>query len=182
MTTDKEQRKSLALVRTQTLERAQGNAVPIEFRTLSVHVTETQRSGKDGIFKKDAKGKKKKEDDLTSETDYFATVDFHKLTAAELALRFNSNEALGLPQNEAQRRLQANGPNSLNVRKPNYIKKVLGYVFGGFCSVLWVGVLTFFLCWQPPLSNPPNVTNLALALLVVSISCLFSCHFFLHLA
>ncbi|KAF9301639.1 hypothetical protein BGZ74_006466 [Mortierella antarctica] len=167
MTTDKEQRKSLALVRTQTLERAQGNAVPIEFRTLSVHVTETQRSGKDGVFKKDAKGKKKKEDDLASETDYFATVDFHKLTAAELALRFNSNEALGLPQNEAQRRLQANGPNSLNARKPNYIKKVLGYVFGGFCSVLWVGVLTFFLCWQPPLSNPPNVTNLALALLVI---------------
>ncbi|KAG0314323.1 hypothetical protein BG000_005577, partial [Podila horticola] len=168
MTSDKEQRKSLALVRTQTLERAQGNAVPIEFRTLSIHVTETQRSGKGGFFsKKNAKGKEKKEDELASESDYFATVDFHKLTTAELALRFNSNEALGLPQNEAQRRLQANGPNSLNARKPNYVKKVLGYVFGGFCSVLWVGVLTFFLCWQPPLSNPPNVTNLALAILVM---------------
>ncbi|KAG0098849.1 hypothetical protein BGZ93_010104 [Podila epicladia] len=167
MTTDKEQRKSLALVRTQTLERAQGNAVPIEFRTLSVHVTETQRSGKGGFFKKDTKGKQKKENDLASETDYFATVDFHKLTSAELALRFNSNEALGLPQNEAQRRLQANGPNSLNARKPNYVKKVLGYVFGGFCSVLWVGVATFLICWQPPLSNPPNVTNLALAILVM---------------
>ncbi|KAG0031325.1 hypothetical protein BGZ82_007028 [Podila clonocystis] len=168
MTTDKEQRKSLALVRTQTLERAQGNAVPIEFRTLSVHVTETQRSAKGGFFsKKDAKGKQKKEDELASESDYFATVDFHKLTPAELALRFNSNEALGLPQNEAQRRLQANGPNSLAARKPNFVKKILGYVFGGFCSVLWVGVLTFFLCWQPPLSNPPNVTNLALAILVM---------------
>ncbi|KAG0029644.1 hypothetical protein BGZ81_003571 [Podila clonocystis] len=50
---------------------------------------------------------------------------------------------------------------------PNFVKKILGYVFGGFCSVLWVGVLTFFLCWQPPLSNPPNVTNLALAILVM---------------
>ncbi|KAG0029643.1 hypothetical protein BGZ81_003570 [Podila clonocystis] len=70
MAIDKEQRKSLALVRTQTLERAQGNAVPIEFRTLSVHVTETQRSGKDGFFsKKDAKGKQKKEAELTTETD-----------------------------------------------------------------------------------------------------------------
>ncbi|KAF9385831.1 hypothetical protein CPB97_004406 [Podila verticillata] len=169
MTTDKEQRKSLALVRTQTLERAQGNAVPIEFRTLSIHVTETQRSGKQGggFFNKDSKGKAKNEDDVTSESDYFASVDFHKLTAAELALRFNTNEDAGLAQNEAQRRLQANGPNSLAARKPNFLKKIFWYVFGGFCSVLWVGVITFFLCWQPPLSNPPNVTNLALALLVI---------------
>lgn len=171
MTTDKEQRKSLALVRTQTLERAQGNAVPIEFRTLSIHVTETQRSGKQGggFFNKDSKGKAKKEDELATESDYFATVDFHKLNAAELALRFNTNETLGLAQNEAKRRLQANGPNSLAARKSNFLKKIFWYVFGGFCSVLWVGVITFFLCWQPPLSNPPNVTNLALALLVVSV-------------
>ncbi|KAG0334702.1 hypothetical protein BG004_000307 [Podila humilis] len=170
MTTDKEQRKSLALVRTQTLERAQGNAVPIEFRTLSIHVTETQRSGKagGGFFGKNAKkSKNKKEDEVASESDYFSTIDFHKLSSAELALRFNTNESLGLPQNEAQRRLQANGANSLNARKPNFVKKILGYVFGGFCSVLWVGVITFFLCWRPPLSNPPNVTNLALAILVM---------------
>ncbi|KAF9574935.1 hypothetical protein EC968_004936 [Mortierella alpina] len=165
MTNDKENRKSLALVRTQTMERAQGNAVPIEFRTLSIHVTETQRTGE---FKlKGSKGKKKKEEDMSAETDFFSTVDFHKLTAAEISLRFNSNEALGLEAAEANRRLQANGPNTLETRKPNYVKKILGYLFGGFCSVLWIGVITFFVCWQPPLSNPPNPTNLALAILVI---------------
>ncbi|CAO3570758.1 unnamed protein product [Mortierella alpina] len=165
MANDKENRKSLALVRTQTMERAQGNAVPIEFRTLSIHVTETQRTGE--LKHKDAKGKKKKEEDMSAETDFFSTVDFHKLTPAEISLRFNSNEALGLETTEASRRLQANGPNTLDTRKPNYAKKIFFYLFGGFCSVLWIGVITFFLCWQPPLSNPPNPTNLALALLVI---------------
>lgn len=40
------------------------------------------------------------------------------------------------------------------------------YIFGGFCSVLWVGVIVFFLCWQP-LSNPPSAQNLALAVLIL---------------
>ncbi|KAK3817771.1 MAG: hypothetical protein J3Q66DRAFT_381051 [Benniella sp.] len=170
MSSDKENRRSLALVRSQTLERAQGNAVPIEYRTLSMHVTETQRSNKTGEFNatKGPGGKGKgKSDDFSAETDFFATIDFHKLTPAEIDLRFNSNEALGLEQTEAERRLRTSGPNTLDTRKPNYIKKLLGYVFGGFCSVLWIGVITFFVCWQPPLSNPPNVTNLALAILVI---------------
>ncbi|KAI8351050.1 putative K, P-type ATPase [Mortierella sp. GBAus27b] len=152
------------------MERAQGNAVPIEYRTLSMHVTETQRSNKTGEFNaaKTAGGKgKAKNDDYTVETDFFATINYHKLTPAEIDLRFNSNETLGLEQAEADRRLHANGPNTLDTRKPNYIKKLFGYVFGGFCSVLWIGTITFFVCWQPPLSDPPNVTNLALAILVI---------------
>ncbi|KAF9166587.1 hypothetical protein BGX21_000259 [Mortierella sp. AD011] len=168
MSNEKENRKSLALTRTQTIERTHGNAVPIEFRTLSIHVTETHLSNKTGDLQTSKrKGKGKSDADLTAETDFFATIDFHKLTPAEIALRFNSNEALGLEQAEAHRRLQAHGPNTLDTHKPNYIKKILGYLFGGFCSVLWIGVITFFVCWQPPLSNPPNVTNLALAILVI---------------
>ncbi|KAG0269640.1 hypothetical protein BGZ95_001997 [Linnemannia exigua] len=166
MTTEKENRKSLALVRTQTMERAQGHAAPIEFRTLSIHVTETHRSHKDGS--KDNKGKSKPKDEgITSETDFFSTVDFHKLTPTEISLRFNTNETLGLEQAEAERRLRANGPNTLVSRKPNYVKKTLGYVFGGFCSVLWIGVITFFVCWQPVLQPAPIDTNLALAVLVI---------------
>lgn len=172
MASEKENRKSLALVRTQTMERAQGNALPIEFRTLSIHVTETHRSNKEGTTtafgsKGKSKSKAPKDEGITSETDFFATVDFHKLTPAEINLRFNSNEALGLEQVEAERRLKTNGPNTLISRKPNQIKKILGYVFGGFCSVLWIGVITFFICWQPVLQPDPIPTNLALAILVV---------------
>ncbi|KAF9436246.1 hypothetical protein BGZ76_004474 [Entomortierella beljakovae] len=173
MSRGEETRKSLALVRSQTMERAQGNAVPIEFKTLSIHVNETQRSWRFGnVGEKSRKSSwgwkdKGKEDDLSSETDFFSTADFHKLTPVEISLRFNTNEALGLTKADASRRLATNGPNTLMARKPNYFLKVLGYLFGGFCSILWVGVITFVICWRPPLSNPPNVTNLALAILIL---------------
>ncbi|KAG0268763.1 hypothetical protein DFQ27_005843 [Actinomortierella ambigua] len=186
MTTDKDQRKSLALVRTQTLERAQGNAAPIEFRTLSVHVTETQRSGKSlsktggkrGSSKTKAPKKKwfglfgrqdesEDPDETEIEADYFSTIELHKLTIPELQLRFGSNETLGLEGSEAKRRLASHGPNKMDHRKPNLWKKLFWYIFGGFCSVLWIGVITFFLCWQPPLSNPPAPMFLALAILVM---------------
>ncbi|KAG0257798.1 hypothetical protein BGZ95_005138 [Linnemannia exigua] len=157
--------QSLDLVRTQTMERAKGHAVPIEFRTLSMQVTETQRTNKTGDLKS-TKGKDKDDDDAP-ETDFFSTIDFHKLTIPEVSLRFNTNETLGLAQAEAQRRLSLNGPNTLDTRKPDYVKKILKYVFGGFCSVLWVGVITFFVCWQPVLQPDPIPTNLALAVLVI---------------
>ncbi|KAG0254265.1 hypothetical protein BGZ95_006094, partial [Linnemannia exigua] len=176
MARDKETRKSLALVRTQTMERAQGNAAPIEFRTLSIHVTETHRSGKNNgglpSYGKEPKPsrfwkRKQKEEVLDTETDFFSAIDFHKLSESEINLRFNSDPTSGLSQPEAGRRLKANGLNTLDSPKPNYFKMILGYTFGGFCSILWVGVITFLICWQPPLSPTPNVTNLALAILVL---------------
>ncbi|KAG0292491.1 hypothetical protein BGZ96_004077 [Linnemannia gamsii] len=160
--------QSLDMVRTQTMERAKGHAVPIEFRTLSMQVTETQRSNKTGdLNTTKGKNKNKEDDGVEPETDFFSTIDFHKLAIPEVSLRFNSNEILGLSQAEAQRRLSSNGPNTLDVRKPDYIKKAFGYVFGGFCSVLWIGVITFFVCWQPVLQPDLIPTNLALALLVI---------------
>jgi len=109
------------------------------------------------------------------DSEYFAAMDFHKLSTHELNLRFNTSDTVGLDSAASETRLKRNGENILVQRKPNYILKILGYVFGGFCSVLWIGVITFFLCWMP-LSTPPiapggspSVVNLALAILVVSI-------------
>ncbi|KAG0297009.1 hypothetical protein BGZ96_007893 [Linnemannia gamsii] len=177
MARDKERKQSLALVRTQTMERARGNAAPIEFRTLSIHVTETHRSEKNGgmpAYGKERELKssrfwkgKRKEDDLVIETDFFSAVDFHKLPESEINLRFNSESTTGLTQQESSRRLKANGLNTLDSPKPNYFKMIIGYTFGGFCSILWLGVITFLICAYPPLSPTPNVTNLALAILVL---------------
>ncbi|KAI8355961.1 hypothetical protein B0O80DRAFT_448399 [Mortierella sp. GBAus27b] len=173
MARNKEADKAKALVRTRTLERAQGNAIPIEYRTLSIHVTETRKSGKSGRLQEETQKSswswrgKSKDQELSEETDFFSTLDVHKLSEVEINYRFNTNETLGLSQSEAERRLKVNGPNTMTMRKPNYVKKVLGYLFGGFCSILWLGVITFIICWRPPLSDPPNITNLALAILVL---------------
>ncbi|KAH7123185.1 hypothetical protein EDB81DRAFT_913393 [Dactylonectria macrodidyma] len=69
-------------------------------------------------------------------------------------------------ENAAAVRLGRDGNNSLPHPKTNYIKRTLKYIFGGFCSVLWVGAIIFFLCWQP-LSNPPSAQNLSLAVLIL---------------
>lgn len=135
--------------------------IPVKFRTLSLNVTESIKVPNDN---------KKEMDD----SEYFAAMDFHKLSTHELNLRFNTSDAVGLDSAASDSRLKRNGENILVQRKPNYLLKILGYVFGGFCSVLWIGVITFFLCWMP-LSTPPvspggspSVVNLALAILVVS--------------
>ncbi|KAF8968636.1 hypothetical protein BDZ97DRAFT_1799384 [Flammula alnicola] len=54
---------------------------------------------------------------------------------------------------ERARHLQRDGPNELLQKRPKYIWKFLGYLFGGFCSILWIGVIV-----------PPNITNLALSI------------------
>lgn len=147
---------------TQRAEEPEYANIPVRFRTLSLHVTESIKVPQDD---------KKDMDD----SEYFAAMDFHKLSTHELNLRFNTSDTAGLDTAASETRLKRNGENMLIQRKPNYFLKVLGYVFGGFCSVLWIGVITFFLCWMP-LSTPPvspggspSVVNLALAILVVSI-------------
>lgn len=147
---------------TQRAEEPEYANIPVRFRTLSLHVTESIKVPQDD---------KKDMDD----SEYFAAMDFHQLSTHELNLRFNTSDTAGLDTAASETRLKRNGENMLIQRKPNYFLKVLGYVFGGFCSVLWIGVITFFLCWMP-LSTPPispggspSVVSLSLAILVVSI-------------
>ncbi|KAJ3340832.1 hypothetical protein HDU93_006124 [Gonapodya sp. JEL0774] len=102
----------------------------------------------------------------SSDADYFTNIEFHKSTPDGICKAFNVDPAVGLENAVQQRRRQKDGPNIVTQAKPKHLWKILGYLFGGFCSVLWVGVLTFFLCWRP-LSDPPSATNLALAILVI---------------
>jgi sodium/potassium-transporting ATPase subunit alpha len=168
MNTDKEKRTQLTfgedVRRRSGVTEGTHHNIPVEFRTLSIHVT-------DSIHVPNDKSKKKEKE--VDDSEYFASMEFHKLNAEEVVQRFNTSDTLGLDTSAAENRLKRNGPNVLVQRKPNYVLKVLGYVFGGFCSVLWIGVITFFLCWMP-LSTPPvtpggspSVVNLALAILVV---------------
>lgn len=133
------------------------SGVQIEYRTLSIHVSESRNV--------EANTPDLKTAHFAGE-DYFASLDFHELSTDEVCRRFNVSKEQGLSESAAKVRLDRDGQNTLPKAKANYGKKILGYVFGGFCSVLWVGVIVFFLCWRP-LSNPPSITNLALGILVL---------------
>ncbi|OAA75411.1 ATPase, P-type, transmembrane domain protein [Akanthomyces lecanii RCEF 1005] len=141
------------------------SGIQIEYRTLSINVAEsraidTEESSTD--LKGGAAGIKKDKAD----EDYFANLNYHELSTDQIAQQLNVSRPDGLSDSMVANRQQRDGRNTLPKAKTNYWKKVLGYVFGGFCSVLWVGVVIFFVCWKP-LSNPPSPVNLALAILVI---------------
>lgn len=144
------------------------SGIPIEFRTISFQVSESQAIGR--TLSKDKKATTKKDDDK----NHFDSIDFHTLSGTQVCQQFNVLPEQGLSSTAASTRLQRNGKNILPQRRENYMKKLFGYVFGGFCSVLWVGVIIFFLCWRP-LGKPPAPYNLGLAILVLIVIFLQAC-------
>ncbi|KAJ5743873.1 hypothetical protein N7533_008743 [Penicillium manginii] len=131
---------------------------PIEFRTLSIQISESQNAPKQ-VVEEPPKEK-------VPNQDYFETLDFHSIPSDKVCQEFNVDQRTGLSSSAAAQRLQRDGKNVIAHHRENYLKKIFFYVFGGFCSVLWVGVVIFFICWKP-LSNPPSPTNLAMAVLIM---------------
>ncbi|KAJ5247284.1 hypothetical protein N7468_002267 [Penicillium chermesinum] len=132
--------------------------LPIEFRTLSIQISESQTRPKEVVTEPPK--------EKVPNQDYFESLDFHHISQEKLCQEFNVDQRTGLSADAAANRLQRDGRNVLSHHRENYAKKLFFYVFGGFCSILWVGVIIFFICWKP-LSNPPSPTNLALAILVI---------------
>ncbi|PNY23564.1 Sodium/potassium-transporting ATPase subunit alpha-2 [Tolypocladium capitatum] len=157
--TSRSRSRRRSLSRASTISRANlptspYSGVQIEYRTLSIHVAESRSA--------DADAKAIKKDDQ----DYFANLNYHELSVEQICQQLNVAQDQGLSDASAANRLERDGRNTLPRAKTNYTKKILGYLFGGFCSVLWIGVIIFFICWRP-LSDPPSATNLALAILVI---------------
>ncbi|KAJ4123249.1 hypothetical protein NW768_009781 [Fusarium equiseti] len=130
----------------------------IEYRTLSIQVTEAKQTAESDDSKTAARPK--------TDEDYFSKLQYHELQVEQLCQQLNVSAGEGLSESAAATRLERDGKNTLPHPKTNYIKRTLKYIFGGFCSVLWVGAIIFFLCWQP-LSNPPSNQNLSLAVLIL---------------
>ena len=130
--------------------------IQIEYRTLSIQVSEAKRIDEPKDIDADPKGL----------DDYFSSLQFHELQVEQLCQQLNVSQRDGLSTDIAAQRMERDGPNTLPKPQTNYMRKLFGYVFGGFCSVLWVGAVIFFLCWQP-LSKPPSAQNLALAVLIL---------------
>ncbi|KAF7719535.1 Uncharacterized protein PECH_001531 [Penicillium ucsense] len=152
--------------RSQTrLTRSASNNVPIEFHRMSFQISESEARVKSDDDSKNVSENKK---ETPEEVLYFPNLDFHKQTVDDLWTLLQSNPQ-GLSDVESTERLARNGKNVLPHVKPNYLFKVLKYIFGGFCSVLWIGVIIFFICWRPLGDPDPQAYNLGLAILVLSV-------------
>lgn len=145
--------------------------VPAEFRTLSIHVYDSQRFDVPSATaprssKRKFWSKTPTNETTDDDTGFFSKLEFHTLSAHEVAQRLGVSPAVGLDTDAVTKRIKRNGPNILIHKKPQLWKKLFRYVFGDFCSILWVGVIIFFISWKP-LGNPPAPYNLALAVVVL---------------
>ncbi|KAG6869423.1 hypothetical protein C0995_003189, partial [Termitomyces sp. Mi166 len=127
-------------------------SLPIAFRTLSIQVAESQHPGKP-------------QDDVVN---FFEQLTYQNVSVEKLCGMFGTTADHGLDNVVAARNIQRDGKNTIAKKKPKYLWKLISYLFGGFCSILWVAVIIFFICWQP-LSTPPSPTNLALAILIIGV-------------
>ncbi|BGO93948.1 hypothetical protein NBRC10512v2_006268 [Rhodotorula toruloides] len=168
--------------------RTHNSHIPLGYRTLSIHVYDSQRfdgpkparrhhartgpslASRLAFWRKKSRDEEQQAPNAlqagAADADFFSRLDHHTVSPPEVCQRFNVAPELGLDSSAASKRLQRNGKNVLAKRKSDWWKKVLRYVFGDFCAILWIGVIIFFISWRP-LGNPPAPYNLALAIVVL---------------
>ncbi|KAL6246913.1 hypothetical protein RBB50_006220 [Rhinocladiella similis] len=134
--------------------------LPIAYRTLSFETHNSQ------ALEHQPENAKAETPEKPS-TVQWAKADEHQVSVEELCRRLSVNPVAGLSSQDAAQRLQEQGYNTLPQQQPRYLRKLAGYVCGGFCSILWVGVIIFFICWRPLGDPDPQPYNLGLAILVI---------------
>ncbi|GAA5977314.1 hypothetical protein JCM10908_004936 [Rhodotorula pacifica] len=131
--------------------------LPGEFRTLSLHVTETHTEAQ-ATHKRAKKSK---------DIDDIANLEWHSLSKEEVAQRLGVSPAAGLDLEIAARRLSKDGKNVITPPRTNWFSKIFWYFFGGFGSLLTVAAVLCFIAWKP-LGNPnPQASNLALGVVLL---------------
>lgn len=147
--------------------------LPIGFRTLSFEVSASKDLSKSDNYDDDEKHTAKAGTNKLAVD--FSKVDEHIVPIEVLLNRLSVTSSQGLSTFAANQLLQEHGHNVLPSKKPKYFKKLFNYVFGGFCSILWVGVIIFFICWRPLGDPNPAAYNLGLAILVLLVILLQAC-------
>ncbi|GAA5813534.1 hypothetical protein MFLAVUS_007013 [Mucor flavus] len=128
----------------------------IAYRTLSITVSESQAKG--------VKSKKKVAKDLVED---LTEAHYHKLSLLEITQQYRTNIENGLDTDQAVARVSEYGKNTISPPPSNWTRKIIGYFFGGFCSLLWIASIICFVSWKP-LGNPnPAPMNLALAVILM---------------
>ncbi|KAL1888732.1 hypothetical protein Sste5346_009357 [Sporothrix stenoceras] len=133
-------------------------ALPIQYRTLSMDIDDAERQRKG----EQAKAK----DAMVSK---FESIDWHKITPAELEKRLDTSIIGGLPTGTAKDRLRSHGANAISPLPNPWFGKVVGYFFKGFGSILAVGGILVFLSWKPLGEPAPAVANLALGIVLIAV-------------
>ncbi|XP_036413206.1 sodium/potassium-transporting ATPase subunit alpha-1-like [Colossoma macropomum] len=129
------------------------------------------------VAEKDGDQKQAKEkdmDNLKKELD----LDDHKLTLDELQRKYGTDLVRGLSSSRAKEILDRDGPNALTPppTTPEWVK-FCKQLFGGFCTLLWIGSLLCFIAFtvQVTTENDPTNDNLYLGVVLASVVLITGC-------
>ncbi|KAI0064852.1 sodium-potassium ATPase [Artomyces pyxidatus] len=158
---DRPDREGLSARITRTISRHEvvqpSTRLPIEFRTLSVNVDQGSLGSSSKSGDKPTKGAAKE----------LGTLDWHKITLDEALQRLAVSPKTGLDLAQAQRRAATYGKNQISPPPSRMLRKVIGWVFGGFGSLLLAASIVCFIAWKPLGDPDPQSSNLALAVVLL---------------
>jgi sodium/potassium-transporting ATPase subunit alpha len=146
--------------------------LPPTFRTLSFGIEEAKREiAKDKKHVPHLKRKSKDKRNDTSpkalaHTEFAETVDYHKASIEELLKRFSSSQSAGLSAVEVLSKLKQYGRNVPSPPPSRWFQQTIGYLFGGFGSILFIASILVFIAWKPLGFPNPAVANLALGIVL----------------
>ncbi|OBR04367.1 Na+/H+/K+ antiporter P-type ATPase [Colletotrichum higginsianum IMI 349063] len=129
--------------------------LPIQYRTVSIEIEE---------YKTKSEAIKKAKNVATE----LSELEWHILSVDEILRRQSSSLADGLSPDQVQRRVAHYGRNAPSPAPTNHTKRILGYFFKGFGTVLLLASVLVFIAWKP-LGSPPAVANLALAIVLLAV-------------
>jgi sodium/potassium-transporting ATPase subunit alpha len=74
-------------------------------------------------------------------------LDWHIIAADEVLQQLSASEKAGLDEAQVHRKREACGKNVFSPPPNRMFRKVLGWIFGGFGSLLFVGSIMCFVAW-----------------------------------
>ncbi|KAH7412890.1 hypothetical protein BKA64DRAFT_770708 [Cadophora sp. MPI-SDFR-AT-0126] len=133
------------------------SALPIQYRTVSFQIAESNQKNTADI--------KKAKDSAAKE---LGDLDWHVITPEDVYTRLSVSPSQGLSSEQAKRRLTEHGKNIPSPPPTHFFQTIFGYFFKGFGSILLVGSILVFVSWKP-LGDPPAQANLALAVVLLAV-------------
>ncbi|KAN0129016.1 cation transporting ATPase [Lactarius tabidus] len=127
--------------------------LPVEFRTMSLQL--------------ETAGKAQPADNGKNAVKDLSDLDWHHVSIDEALRRLGVSPKTGIDTPQVQRRVAQYGANQISPPPSRMLRKVLGWVFGGFGSLLLAASIVCFLAWKPLGEPAPQTSNLALAIILL---------------
>jgi len=97
-----------------------------------------------------------------------ADLEWHVIAPETLCNRLSTTTEHGLTTAQVKTLTATYGKNIPTPPPSRLLQKTLGYLFGGFGSILLGGSILVFIAWKP-LGDPPAPANLALAIVLLAV-------------